>query len=100
MAVYSAAKAGVLGFIRGLAVDLRGSGVTANAVSPGSTSTDMLVESARLYHLESPDEFSMHQVIERLLDPSEVASMIAWLASPESSGVTGAEVRVDGGLTL
>ena len=51
LAVYCAAKAGVAGFIRALATELGGTGVTANAVSPGSTETPILAESARLYGL-------------------------------------------------
>ena len=49
LAAYCAAKAGVAGFIRALAAELGGTGVTANAVSPGSTATPILDESARLY---------------------------------------------------
>jgi SDR family mycofactocin-dependent oxidoreductase len=100
LAVYSAAKAGVVGLVRGLAADLHGTGVTANSVSPGSTDTDILVESARLYGLESAQSFAAQQTVERLLDPDEVAALLAWLAGPESSGMTGATVAVDGGLTL
>jgi SDR family mycofactocin-dependent oxidoreductase len=100
LAVYSAAKAGVVGLIRGLAADLRGTGVTANSVSPGSTDTDILVESARLYGLESSQSFGAQQTLERLIDPDEVAAMLTWLAGPESSAMTGANVAVDGGLTL
>ena len=51
LAAYGAAKAGVTGFVRALAVELGGTGVTANAVSPGSTATPILDESARLYDL-------------------------------------------------
>src|SRR5260370_962359 len=51
LAAYCAAKAGVTGFIRALAVELGGTGVTANAVSPGSTATPILDQSARLYDL-------------------------------------------------
>ena len=51
LAAYGAAKAGVAGLVRGLAAELAGTGITANAVCPGSTDTAMLAESARLYDL-------------------------------------------------
>ena len=100
LASYCAAKAGVAGFVRGLAADLRGTGITANAVSPGSTATAMLAESARIYGLESVDEFASQQPVERLLAPSEVAAALAWLVSEASGALTGANVPVDGGLSL
>lgn len=100
LTAYCAAKAGVAGMVRALAMDLRGTGVTASAVSPGSTDTDVLAESARLYGLASPDEFAARQPVERLLEPAEVAEALAWLAEPASSAVTGANVAVDGGLAL
>jgi SDR family mycofactocin-dependent oxidoreductase len=100
LAAYCAAKAGVTGLIRALAVELGGTGVTANAVSPGSTATDILAESARLYDLPSAQSFATQQPIQRLLDPAEIAAVIAFLAGPASSGMTGAIVPVDGGLGL
>jgi SDR family mycofactocin-dependent oxidoreductase len=100
LAAYSAAKAGVEGFVRGLAADLHGSGVTANAVAPGSTDTPLLAESARLFDLPSPRDFAPRQPLERLLDPTEVAATIAFLLGPGGSAITGATVPVDGGLTL
>ena len=100
LAAYCAAKAGVAGFVRGLAADLRGTGVTANAVSPGSTDTAMLAESARIYGLDDVDTFASQQPVERLLAPSEVAAALAWLVSEASGALTGANVPVDGGLSL
>lgn len=100
LAAYCAAKAGVAGFVRALATDLRGTGVTANAVAPGSTRTPILIESARLYELDSEEAFASQQPLERLLDPAEVAAMIAWLLGSEGSGVTGATLPVDGGLSV
>jgi SDR family mycofactocin-dependent oxidoreductase len=100
LAAYSAAKAGVEGFIRGLAADLHGSGVTANAVAPGSTDTPLLAESARLFELPSPRDFAPRQPLERLLNPEEVAAMVAFLLGPGGAAITGATLPVDGGLTL
>lgn len=100
LAAYSAAKAGITGLIRALALELAGTGITANAISPGSTDTPILTESARLYGLDSAQRFAAQQPIGRLLDPGEVASMIAWLAGPNGSAVTGANVTIDGGLSL
>jgi SDR family mycofactocin-dependent oxidoreductase len=100
LAAYCAAKAGVAGLIRALAVELGATGVTANAVSPGSTNTPILAESARLYDLPGPQQFAAQQPVERLLDPAEIAGVLAFLAGPHSSGMTGAIVPVDGGLAL
>jgi SDR family mycofactocin-dependent oxidoreductase len=100
LAAYCAAKAGVAGFVRSLAAELADSGVTANAVSPGSTDTALLTESARLYGLASPQEFAAHQPLRRILDPAEVAAVLTFLAGPDSSAMTGAIVPVDGGLSL
>ncbi|HEX3975423.1 MAG TPA: mycofactocin-coupled SDR family oxidoreductase [Solirubrobacteraceae bacterium] len=100
LAAYCAAKAGVTGLVRALAAELRGTGITANAVSPGSTETPILDESARLYGLESAEAFSAQQPLERLIRPEEVAEAIVWLAGPGASAVTGAAVAVDGGLSL
>ncbi len=99
LAAYCAAKHGVLGLVRGLAADLGGTGVTANAVCPGSTRTAMLDASAALYDLDSPEAFVAHQAIGRLLEPAEPAALVAWLCSEAASGMTGAAIAVDGGMT-
>ena len=100
LAAYCAAKAGVAGFIRALAVELGGTGITANAVSPGSTATPILDESARLYDLPGASAFAAQQPLGRLLDPAEVAAVLAFLAGNGASAMTGAIVPVDGGLAL
>jgi len=99
LAAYTASKHAVIGLVKGLAADLAGTGVTANVVCPGSTRTAMLEESARLYGLASPEEFAGQQLVERLLDPTEPAALVAWLCSPAASGVTGAALAADGGLS-
>jgi SDR family mycofactocin-dependent oxidoreductase len=100
LAAYCATKAGVTGLVRALAAELRGTNVTANAVTPGSTATPILDQSARLYHLESAEAFSRQQPLERLIRPEEVAATIAWLADVSTAAVTGATIPVDGGLAL
>ena len=100
LAAYCAAKAGVAGFIRALGAELGGTGVTANAVSPGSTATPILDESARLYDLPDTAAFAGQQPLGRLLQPAEVAAVLAFLAGDGASAMTGAVVPVDGGLAL
>jgi SDR family mycofactocin-dependent oxidoreductase len=99
LAGYNAAKHAVVGLIRGLATDLRGTGVCATAVSPGSTRTAMLDASAALYGLDDVDGFARHQLVERLLSPEEVASAVCWLCGEDSSAVTGTVLHADGGFT-
>jgi SDR family mycofactocin-dependent oxidoreductase len=100
LAAYCAAKAGVAGLIRALGAELRGTGVTANAVAPGSTRTPILDESARLYGLEDAGAFAAQQPLERLIEPGEVAALLAWLAGPDADAMTGAIIPVDGGLSI
>ena len=100
LATYCAAKAGVTGFVRALAVELSDSGVTANAVSPGSTQTAALNASAALYELPDNTGFVDQQPVGRLLEPDEIASALVWLASPESAAMTGSVMTVDGGLSV
>jgi len=100
LAAYAAAKHGVIGLVRSLAADLAGTGVTANVVSPGSTRTSVLHASAEIYELDSPEDFVVHQQpLGRLIEPTEVASTIAWLCSADASAITGAVIAVDGGMT-
>ncbi len=94
---YNAAKHAVVGLVKGLAHDLRGTGITATAVSPGSTRTALLSETARLYDLGHVEDFATHQLTDRILEPEEIAGVIAWLCSAESAAVTGSVVHADGG---
>ena len=99
LAAYSAAKHGVIGLVRSLAAELGPHGVTANAVAPGSTTTTMLDASASFYGLDQPAEFASQHLLPRLLTPDEPAALIAWLCGPDSSGITGAVLPVDAGMT-
>ncbi len=99
LTTYNAAKHAVVGLVRGLATDLRGTGVCATAVSPGSTRTDMLDATAAIYDLPDAEDFAGHQLTERLLEPDEIAAAVEFLCSPASSAVTGSVVHADGGFT-
>lgn len=99
LAAYAASKAAVESYVRSLAADLAGTGITANTVLPGSTSTTLLDHSATVYDLDSADAFREHHLIDRLIDPDEVAQAIAWLCTDAASGITGASIPVDGGFS-
>ncbi|HWE57001.1 MAG TPA: mycofactocin-coupled SDR family oxidoreductase [Acidimicrobiales bacterium] len=99
MAAYTAAKHGVVGLVRSLATELGPHGMTANVVAPGSTRGAMLDASAAVYGLADAEEFASHHMLPRLLAPSEPAALIAWLCGPDSSGITGAVLPVDAGMT-
>ena len=99
LSAYGASKHAVIGLVKGLAADLAGTGVTANAVCPGSTRTAILDASARIYGLSSPEAFADQQLLERLLAPEEPAALLAWLCTPASSAITGAALPADAGMT-
>ncbi len=98
LAGYVAAKHAVVGIIRGLAADLVGTGVTVAAVSPGSTRTAMLQATADLYGLPHVEEFAGSQQVRRLIEPEEVADVIAFCCSPAGALVNGTVVSATGGL--
>jgi acetoacetyl-CoA reductase len=93
---YSAAKAGMHGFTMALAQELAAKGVTVNTVSPGYIGTDM-VKAIRPDVLE---KIVGGVPVKRLGEPSEIASIIAWLASDEGGYATGADFSVNGGLHM
>ena len=97
LAAYNTVKHAVVGLVKGLAADLVGTGVTAVVVSPGSTRTPMLEETAALYDLPDVDELASHQLLRRLLDPAEVAATIAFCCSVEGAVLNGGIVHADGG---
>jgi SDR family mycofactocin-dependent oxidoreductase len=97
LAAYTTAKHAVVGLVKGLSADLVATGVTAVAVSPGSTRTPMLDATAALYGLPDPASFSSNQLLRRLLEPEEVAATIAFCCSVEGAVLDGGVVHADGG---
>lgn len=97
LAGYNVAKHAVIGLVRGLAADLVGTGVTAVAVSPGSTNTDMLRATADIYGIADVDEFSSSQLVRRLLQPEELAATIAFCCSIDGAALNGSVVDAGGG---
>lgn len=91
-AAYCAAKAGVLGMTRGLALDVARHGVTVNAVGPGWIATGSQAEGEDVGGLNTP--------LGRSARPEEVANVICFLGSDDASYVTGQLVVVDGGNTI
>ena len=93
--VYSATKAAVRNFARSWAQDLRGTGIRVNVLSPGPTRTDLALE---VVGEEAFAALGASTPIGRLGDPAETAAAAAFLASGDSSFMTGSEMFVDGGL--
>jgi NAD(P)-dependent dehydrogenase (short-subunit alcohol dehydrogenase family) len=97
---YAAAKAGVLGLTKSLALEEGPFGIRVNAVSPGYTRTRLVADRLEATGDSEAAEraIAAKHALGRIAEPEEVASMIVVLASPLASFVTGANVAVDGGL--
>ena len=93
---YSAAKAGMHGFTMALAQELATKGVTVNTVSPGYIGTDMV----NAIRQDVLDKIIATVPVKRLGQPSEIASIIAWIASDDGGYSTGADFAVNGGLHM
>ncbi len=100
---YSAAKAGVQGFTRTLAVELGPFGVNVNAVAPGFIATEMTDETARRLHIDI-EEFRRLNAeatpVRRVGHPADIAAAAAFLCSDEASFITGQILYVDGGAKI
>ncbi len=89
---YSAAKAAMIGMSRSLALEVAANGITVNNVAPGWISTDASTQEERAAAMNTP--------MKRGGSPMEVADLIAFLASDESTYITGQMIVIDGGNTL
>lgn len=108
MVHYGVTKSSQLALSRGMAELTKGSGVTVNSVLPGPTRSEGIVDflkgmfdpgtSAEQAEREFFGKHRTSSLLQRLIEPSEVASLIAYLASPLSAATNGAALRVEGGM--
>ena len=104
LSCYITSKSGLVGLTKVLAKELSGTGVTANCVMPGNTSTPMLHDGIKAFanKLNIPvdnlySHFTNQSFIKRLLEPEEIASMVKYLCSDDGSCITGTVLEVTGG---
>jgi acetoacetyl-CoA reductase len=93
---YSTAKAGIHGFTMALAQEVATKGITVNTVSPGYIGTDMV----RAVKPEVLETIVASIPVRRLGDPSEIASIVSWIAGEEAGFATGADFSLNGGLHM
>src|SRR5690606_26571152 len=94
LAAYSLTKGAVAGFNRSLAHDLGPRGITVNSIHPGPVNTDMNPADSEVAQL-----LTSRMAVGRYGEPHEIASLVAFIASPQASFITGADILADGGLT-
>ena len=97
---YSSAKAGVVGLVRGLAVELARSGVRVNGVAPGYVRTAQLLSTEHSLGPAGAEAAASFIPMGRLGEPDDIADVVVFLASPGARYITGQTIVVDGGLLV
>lgn len=97
---YSAAKAGIAGLVRSLAVELGSDGITVNAVAPGIIETPQTLDAVNSLGAAGIAASAVTVPVRRAGQPADIAHAYVYLASEEASFVTGQVLVVDGGRTL
>lgn len=97
---YSAAKTGVVGLVRGLAVELAGDGVRVNGVAPGYIRTAQALSKEHSLGPEGLEKAAEFIPMRRVGEPDDIADVILFLASPAARYITGQVITVDGGLLV
>jgi len=95
---YTTAKAGVVNFTRNVAIEYGRKGIRANAICPGIVETPMF-DLMAAFAKRSRQEMAELNSLGRVIQPAEIASVVAFLCSDDASAITGAALVVDGGLT-
>jgi 3-oxoacyl-[acyl-carrier protein] reductase len=95
-ALYSGTKFGVIGQVKALAREFAADNVLVNAVCPGFTDTELTKASLSV---EQRDELEMQVPMQRFAQPSEIASLIAYLVGEQNTYLTGQAIVIDGGFT-
>lgn len=93
---YAAAKAGILGLSKSLAREVGSRNITINCVAPGFVDTDM----TRALSEKQQQDLLQHVPLKRLGEPEDIASAVAFLASPSAGYITGATLHVNGGMYM
>lgn len=97
--VYSASKAGLIGFSKALGLELAEYGITVNTINPGWVETDLGLESIK------DSEFTLEETLQtipqkRFVQPSEVAALVEYLISDSAKGITGQSINLCAGLSV
>lgn len=98
-AAYCASKGALVQLTRAMALDHAGDGVRVNCVCPGSVHTEMITSAWEAYGEGAEQVWASKHPLGRIAQPQEVADVILYLASAESSFLTGVALPVDGGIT-